>query len=126
MKEVIRDTFVKIRPDEAVLQAYLECDSNGKVLLKQLLAYEAGERLKPPKIVIRDNVLKAEAKTDSMAVYLALKDRYFERNAGMEREVVRRVEVNVLTGWQKFRIGIGNVILILFPLAVYLKIKGRI
>lgn len=109
-----------------MIEAYLECDSNGKVLMKQLMAYEAGERLKPPLITVRDNRLTAKSVTDSMSIYMALRDRYTEKNSGEIREVVREVKVNVLTGWQRLRIGIGSLMLLLLPLALYLKIKGKL
>lgn len=106
-----------------MLQALLECDSAGQVVMKELLNYRAGDRLKPPEVIVKNNTLTVTAKVDSLSVYLALKDRYTElKQAEVIKETVA-IEVNRLTGWQKFRIWIGNIALILIPIGFYLKFK---
>lgn len=107
--EVLRDTVVRIAPDSAMIRALLECDSVGQVRLRQLLEYETGERLQPPNVQIRNNVLTASAKTDSMAIYLALRDRFEKRFSMQTETIVKTVEVNRLTVWQKFRLRLGEI-----------------
>lgn len=115
--------MVTVKPDQATTKALLECDSTGNVLIRQLAEYKAGERLKPPRINVQDNVLTATAETDSLSIYLALKDRYAERADTVYIDKSKIIEVNRLNGWQKFRIWIGNVMLIIIPIVIYLKIK---
>lgn len=123
IREVIRDTFVKLETDKATFQALLECDSNGKVLMKQLLNYQAGNYLQPPEIGLEDNVLTATAQSDSIGIYLQLKDRYEYRENQQDSQTEKWVEVNVLTAWQKFRLGLANLMLIVLPLWLYVKFK---
>lgn len=123
IREVVRDTTVVVQPDQAMVKALLECDSVGNVLIKQLTKYEAGERLKPPKINVSDNILTATSEIDSMSVYLTLKDRYVERADTLKIIEMKEVEVNWLNSWQKFRLWIGNIVLILIPVGIYFKIK---
>lgn len=123
VREVVRDTTVTIEPDRATVKALVECDSVGNVLLKQIAAYEAGKHVKPPQVDILDNVLTATAEVDSISIYLILKDRYVERSDTSASQEIKIVEVNRLTGWQKFRLWFGNLALILLPIVVYLKFK---
>lgn len=106
-----------------MVKSLLECDSVGNVLIKQLTEYQTGERLKPPKVDISDNILTATAEIDSMSIYLSLKDRYVERAETSKIMEMKEVEVNRLNGWQKFRLWIGNIALILIPVGIYFKIK---
>jgi hypothetical protein len=87
----------------------------GQVQMRKLLEYQAGNRLKPPDIEVRDNVLTATAQADSMAIYLTLKDR-IERHTSTHKEL-QVVEVNRLNTWQRTWMRIGQVsalLLILF------------
>lgn len=106
--ETLRDTVVRIEADSSLLRALVECDSLGQAHLRELLEYQAGERLKPPRVAIRDNVLTATAEVDSLSIYLRLKDRYEERfRRDQERETVY-VETHKLTWFQTlfYRLGL--------------------
>lgn len=122
--EIIRDTSVAIRADSSMLQALLACDSVGNVLLKQILGYQAGNHLKPPAMNLNGNVMTVTAKVDSFAVYLALKDRYTEKKQIETIKETITVEVNRLTAWQKIRLWIANIALILLlPIFIHFKLK---
>lgn len=75
--------------------------------MRRLMEYQAGNRLKPPDIEVRDNVLTATAQADSMAIYLTLKDR-IERHTSTRKEF-QVVEVNRLNTWQRTWMRIGQV-----------------
>lgn len=108
--ETLRDTVVRLAADSSLLRALVECDSLGQARLRELEEYRAGDRLPPPSVTIRDNILTATARVDSMAIYLTLKDRYSEA-VQVEREVVTQtVEVNRLTGWQRFWMRLGQLL----------------
>lgn len=113
--ERVRDTVVVLERDRSMIRALLECDSLGQVQMKRLLEWEAGKRLKPPEVTLKDNVLTATAAVDSTAIYLTLKER-LERHVSTRKEV-QIVEVNRLNTWQRTWMRIGQltaVLLILF------------
>jgi hypothetical protein len=96
----------------------------GQAHIRQILEYEAGRNMQPPRVNIQDNVLDVTAQVDSFTIYMQLKDRYTEIKD--ESRSVERVEVNRLTRWQSFRIGIGNSALILLFLAIIYFIKKQV
>lgn len=108
--ETIRDTVVNIAPDSSMIQALLECDSIGRVRLARLIEYQSGERIKPPSIEITDNILTAKSEVDSVSIYLELRDRYKENFRNTQETVF--IETNKLTGWQKVRLTIADIVLI--------------
>lgn len=110
--EILRDTVVQVKADSSLLRALVECDSLGQAHLKQLLEYQAGDRLHPPLVDITNNVLTARARIDSMAIYLQLKDRYTERNKiqRVTRTITQTVEVNRLTWWQTLFYRLGQIL----------------
>lgn len=104
VREVLRDTVIRIEADSSLIEALVECDSLGQARLSRIMEYESGGRVTPPSVTITDNVLTAKAVVDSMEVYMTLKDRYEEHRVG----IVRTVEVNRPTAWQKVRMRLGE------------------
>lgn len=126
IREVERDTVVKVEADSASIKALLECDSVGNVLLKRIAAYEAGKHVQPPKVGIQDNVLTATVKVDSFGIFMKFRDRYVERTDYVESKEKEVVYVNRLTGWQKFRIRLGDFVLVGVPVYVVFKCRKSI
>lgn len=121
--EIIRDTVVVVEGDESMIRALLECDSTGQVRMKELMEYRAGNRLHPPSLQIRDNILTATAACDSIAIYLQLKDRY-ERHISAERQTeVQTIEVNRLNGWQRMWMRTGQALTIVLLIFGAFKIR---
>lgn len=110
--EMIRDTVVRIAPDSAIVKALLECDSVGHIRMTRLLEYEAGERVKPPRIDITDNVLTASAHVDSMGIYMKLHDRLEQERTTItdSKQSETIIEVNRLTWWQTFWMRLGHIL----------------
>lgn len=116
--EIVRDSLITIPADSSWLKAYLECDSIGNVHIRQLLEYKAGEKMKPPTITIKENILTALSSADSLNIYLTLKDRYqytVTDNIKYEKEII---EVNRLTKMQGFWIILGYILGIVLFLTV--------
>ncbi len=126
IRETVRDTVVNVQADSASIKALLSCDSVGNVLLKQIAAYEAGMHVQPPQIDIRDNVLTAMARVDSFGIYMTFRERYVERTDFTESREKEIVYVNRLTGWQKFRIRLANVVLVVVPVYIVFKCRKSI
>ena len=126
IRDTVRDTVVKVEADASLIRALLECDSAGNVLFKRILAYEAGAHVQPPQIDIQDNVLTATAKVDSFGIFMKFRERYVEKTAYMESQGTQVVEVNRLTGWQKFRVRLGNFVLVGVPIYIVFKCRKSI
>lgn len=123
VRETSRDTLVKVEADASLVKALLECDSAGNVLLKRILEYEAGKHVAPPKLDIRDNVLAATAEVDSFGIFMTLWDRYMERTDYLESNHKEITYVNRLTGWQKFRVRLGDCVLVIVPIYIVFKCR---
>lgn len=106
--EQIRDTIVTLERDSSMIRALVECDSVGEAHLKEIVELRRGERVKIPSLSLKSNKLTVVSVVDSVDIYLKLKDRYTTK---IESEVrVERVEVNILTGWQKFWMRAGQIL----------------
>lgn len=112
VREVRRDTILRLQADSSLLRALLECDSAGQVVMKELSDYRSGLRLKIPEVKIRNNVLTVTAKVDSLSIFLTLRDRYETEQITTVRQTERTVEVNRLWWWQKALMGIGGLFLL--------------
>lgn len=101
--ETIRDTVIQVAADSAIIRALLECDSLGQVHIRELLEYQAGSRLRPPKINVTDNVLTATSSVDSMSIYLTFKERLEQRISTKTSDTTteKTVEVNRPSAWQR-------------------------
>lgn len=115
--ETLRDTIVEISPDSSLLVALLECDSAGNVLINRIKDLQSGKKLLPPQIDIKDNILTATAKVDSLSIYLTLKDRY------RESVTSRTITVNKLTNFQRTCVWGFWVLVILIGIYITFKIR---
>lgn len=105
--ETLRDTAIIVEPDSALLTALLECDSLGQVHIKQLMDYKAGGYIKPPQLSISNNQLKVISSTDSMEIYLQLKERHTLQSTASV--VSKEIEVNRLSWWQTLWCSLGKI-----------------
>lgn len=83
IKEIVRDSIITIPPDSAWLYAWLECDSAGNVLLKELEQVQ-GDRLKMEKFSLeRDSTgvakLRMLAIVESLKAEIEIKDKLIEQ-----------------------------------------------
>lgn len=121
--ERIKDTTIYLT-DSSYFYAYLWCDSVGEVRVREIEAYYAGRVVEVPKVVVRNNYLKAECKVDSAAVYLAMKLSDTTRYEAISRTIVQ--ERNYLTGWQWAQVWWGRIAAILVALVVsYLIVRRK-
>jgi hypothetical protein len=123
---VSKDTTVYIT-DSAGFKAFLECDSLGRIRIKQIQDFYAGQFVKP-KIIIKDNYVKVDCKVDSAKVYVTWKEKHQITTSSTSTVQIDRQ--NYLTGWQWFqvwcgRIGIGLLLIIavIFVIKTYTKLQ---
>lgn len=112
---------VQLPPDSAYIEAYLECDSNGQVLLRhieQLQGYRVSSSLGLTNNIITVTATDRATKqvertsTDSTSVRMV--------EVPVPYPVERRV--NYISGWQWFQIWVGRIALVLVLIIVAFKI----
>lgn len=102
IQSVLRDTTVRIEKDSASIRALLECDSLGRVRIREILSLKSGLRVRAPSLKLEGNTLISQAVVDSMSIYLTLKDRYHTRIRSDTSRSEKVVPVYRLRGWQIF------------------------
>lgn len=121
--------MVVVEADSSMMQALIECDSLGKAHIRELLNYKAGQRLKPPTVIIRDNILTATAQTDSLEVKIQWLERELEhyKIKSQVSAEVKIIEVNRLSWWQTlfYWVGIAATIIITIIIAFKLIRNGK-
>jgi len=122
IEEKVRDTTIYLN-DSSGITALLECDSLGRVRIKQITDYYAGQFVKP-KIVIKDNYLQADCTIDSAKVYVSWKEKHVTSTTSTSQTVI--VKENYLTGWQWFQLWTGKILIILILVLLVLFIGYRI
>lgn len=122
VRELIRDTTVVVAADSSMIAALVECDSLGRAYIRELTAYRSGERLKPPKITLKDNIFTATATADSLNIKIQLLERQLEKYKTDSNVRVEFVEVNRLSWWQQLWIKIGKAAAVLITLLITYKI----
>lgn len=129
--EYVEKEIIKSVPDSASMQALLECDSLGQVYIKQLLDYQSGKYIKP-KIKLVDNIIKVEAKVDSMSIYHEYYKKYNKEDSlssviqTLQKEEEIKADENVqktkqLNAYKWILISIGAILLICFGIFLYIK-----
>lgn len=123
---VPKDTTIYLT-DSAGFKALLECDSLGKVRIKQIQDFYAGQFVKP-EVIIKNNYVKVDCKVDSAEVYVAWKEKH--QITTTRTDTIKIDRQNYLTGWQWFqvwcgRIGIGLLLVIasVFVIKTYTKLQ---
>lgn len=105
--EIVRDTVLNIKADSSLIRALLECDSLGRIRIKELKDIQSGENVKPPAIAIdNSNVLTAKCEVDSFSIYLAWKEKYTSKES--ETPVIVETEKK-LSKWQYFFMVMGEI-----------------
>lgn len=119
-----RDSLIYMEPDKAWLKGWLECDSTGQVLLREL-EIERGKNITPSIKIVNDTVY-VECNTDSIEMLLRLRDMEIERLKQDRTEVIVEVE-RELTWWEVTQMKLGRVFLMAIAIFVGLiVIKERL
>lgn len=119
-----RDTTIYEQPDIAWLKGWLECDSVGQVLLREL-EIERGRNITPHIKIVNDTIY-VECKTDSLERLLKIRDLEIKMLKEMQTEVVVEVEKE-LSWWETTQMKMGRLFLIVIAVLVIITvIKQRL
>lgn len=119
-----RDTTIYEQPDKAWLKGWLECDSVGQVLLREL-EIERGRNITPHIKIINDTIY-VECKTDSLERLLKIRDLEIKMLKEMQTEVVVEVEKE-LSWWETTQMKMGQLFMIAIAVLIIITvIKQRL
>lgn len=99
-----KDSISYLPADSSWLIALIECDENGKAVMKELQEYKSGKNVAVPQVAIKNNRLTAACIVDSIAVFNHYSKHFKKEVQYHDREVKKEVRVNYLTGFQKAEI----------------------
>lgn len=109
------DTIIQIPADSSYIEALIDC--RGKTArLMQIVQYGAGNKVSPPVLMIKDNIVRAECKFDSANIAF----RYYEKHTDKFEKTSQTVIVkeNFITKGQGFWIITGQIAAGIFALVV--------
>ena len=86
---IIKDSIVVIPADSSLVNAYFECDSNNKVIMKELATYR-GRKVNPI-VIWKNNWLTVASKVDSESVYLTWKELHIS-NKDTSVQIIEKIE----------------------------------
>jgi hypothetical protein len=113
--ETLHDTVFSVEKDSSYYKALLECQ-NGKVIIKGVTGTTSGRKLKPPKVVIQDNVLQVDCEAEAEKLFAFWKSIFIKKYKGVTEPVI----TNELTWFQKTQIYIGRTCVALVALYLLL------
>lgn len=119
-----RDTTIYEQPDKAWLKGWLECDSVGQVLLREL-EIERGRNITPHIKIVNDTIY-VECKTDSLELLLKLKDQMIMEL--QQSKTIETVEVEKeLSWWETTQMKMGQLFMIAIAVLIIITvIKQRL
>lgn len=95
-----KDSLWVIPPDSSWLEALLRCNGEKAELVK-VIGHGSGNNSQPPKIIIHDNVLRADCKIDSFEISKRWAETHKTEFVTASKTVI--VKENYMTGFQNFR-----------------------
>ena len=113
--ETLHDTVFSVEKDSSYYKALLECQ-NGKVVIKAITGTSSGRKLKPPKVVIQDNMLQVDCEVEAEKLFAFWKSTFIRNYKGVTEPVI----TNELTWFQKTQIYIGRTAVVLVALYLLL------
>lgn len=119
-----RDTTIYEQPDKAWLKGWLECDSAGQVLLREL-EIERGRNITPHIKIVNDTIY-VECKTDSLELLLKLKDQMIMEL--QQSKTIETIEVEKeLSWWETTQMKMGQLFMIAIAVLIIITvIKQRL
>lgn len=104
---------VELPPDSSLVRALLECDSLGRVYLRELVTLQ-GERVKQD-FSLKNGVLKVAATDNARERHHSLHNEILSVRY-KEVPVPYPVEVNRLSSWQAFQLWVARILMLMLAL----------
>lgn len=141
VKEIVKDTVLKVEKDSSFYQAYIDC-VNGKPVIKTTPKglqgkgiqpeTKKGNHLKPPNVAIDGNTLKVSCYQEAQELFFRWKEQYIKE---FERETKTVPPVTIerkFTWWETTQIWTGKIViflsgivLIVWAIKQYFKIRSK-
>jgi len=115
----LRDTVVVSPADSCLMEALLECDSNGRALLSRVLSLQTGQRV-TQQVKLKDNHLRVASRVDADSIPAQMKDR--QVTSKEEKVVTVERVVNVVKGYQWFFIYSGILMWVLIVVGLFIRL----
>ncbi|MGP1500750.1 MAG: hypothetical protein ACTTJM_03080 [Bergeyella cardium] len=135
IKEVQRDTIVKIEADSSFYQAYIECrDGKPKIInnpnIGRELKTKAGKNLKPPSVQLSDKgTLNIKCEELERQLKVALKEKQVLEEKSKETTIIPQPKIIKekipLTFWEELWIRLGKLLAIISLIYIGLKLPWR-
>ncbi|MEI6062054.1 MAG: hypothetical protein WCR72_15235 [Bacteroidota bacterium] len=119
-----KDSVSWLPADSSWLKALLECNKQGQVVMKELTEYKSGKYAQVPQVTIKDNMITAKCRVDSLAVFNHYSNRIKTEVQYRDRKVTDTKYINQLTPFQIWQIRcfwIESVIILLSIVFLILK-----
>lgn len=127
IKEIQRDTLIKIKADSSYYQAYIEC-RDGKPKIIHPPQTQAGEHLKPPSVNLDENGrLDVKCEDIQRQLNITLKEKKVLEERLKEKTIIPPpIEIEKpLSFWQELWIRLGKLSAIISLIYIGIKIPWR-
>jgi hypothetical protein len=111
---ILHDTILTTEKDSSYYRAYLDC-VNGKVIITPKVKTKKGSYLQPPKVNIKDNILQVDCEAEAQKLFTKWKEKFISEHRATIQRIPYPVEKE-LTWWQKSRMTLGSIFLVLLLL----------
>lgn len=119
------DTIIQIPADSSYIEALIDCQGQTAKLM-QIVQYGSGNKVKPPKITMTGNIIRAECKFDSANIAFRYYEKHIDKFEKTSKTVI--VKENYITKIQGFWIitgqiaaGIACIVVLFFVARFFLK-----
>lgn len=122
------DSISYISQDSSWIKLYLECNAQGQVLIRQLDSYKQGKNVSLPQVSVKNNLLTAQCKVDSIEVYNRI-SKHFKKEFQYKDRIVTKEKTIVKKEMNRFQRFCFWGFWILFPLSLLLSLlllKSRV
>lgn len=85
--------------DSAYIELLLNCDSLGKVYIAKIERLQMGDRIKP-EVSLKDNILNASCKADSMLIYEIFASRLIVDGEVVRQSTIEQIEPPKKSGFE--------------------------
>lgn len=127
VKEIIKDTIIKIEADNSYYKAWIECRDGKPIILnnnpktKETSQSKNGKYIKAPQVKLEGNVLEIDCEAKARELFHKWKENH------TQEVITKNIYIEKpLKFWQKGFIWIGGLYLLLTAIVIVLKVKNKL